>query len=199
MISAAMLIPSLVRLPFRLAWNGYGILWWAFGDRDKVSEVWAAPSRRLRMCYWLTVASVATSGVGAWMLSQHDLMSGSRAFMTFVWTAAAIAVGSAFVGTRPSRTPPAARPARSVESTLHAAAQLIREGRSAPQDGHPDVTAPHAAAPRAAARRAWTNIRSGSRGAAGVMSAAARSGWAGVKHAASTYRSLRDTHHRAGP
>lgn len=191
MISAAMILPSLARLPFRLAWHGYGILWWAFSERATVGEVWSTPPRRLRTCYWITVASTVVSGVGAWMLVQHDLMNGARAFMAFAWMTVAIAVGSAFVGTRASRTPPAARPARSVESTLDAAARLIREGR----DAHREPDARHHVAPQAAARRAWTGIRSGGLAAANVVSAAARSGWAGAKHAASTYRSLRDTQH----
>ena len=185
MFTVLLMLCRLACLPCRLAWRGYGVLWWAFAEEDSVRRVWSVPPRMMRLCWWIAIAVAAAAGVGAFLLADRGAISGVHAAMGLAWTVVLAAVGSAFVGTRVARPAGPAREARSVESTLEAASRLIRPGR-------PDRTpAPGVTPVSRASHHAWRGVRAGGRTVAGVVTVAARSGWAGVRHAAATYRSLR--------
>lgn len=187
MISALMLLSDLVRLPGRLAWRTYVILWWAFADGESMRSTLQTPSRRMRACYWLSVAGMVGAGAGAFLLWRHEVFSPFRAWLAFGCMTGVVFAGSACAGARRGRQDDGARPARSVESTIEGASRLLQaEGRAGPPGRR-------AAGPPAALRRGWTTVREGGRRAASAMSVAAKSGWAGAKHAADTYRSLSGT------
>jgi hypothetical protein len=192
MLSALMMLVNVVRLPCRLAWRAYGIIWWAFGDGTSMRDAWNTPSGRMRACYRSAVGIIAIGAVGASLLARDDVLSTPRAWMAFGWVGLLAFVGSAFFGGRSARRvePPAparSANARSVESTLEGASRLIRHDNAAAARGR------RAAGPPVGVRQGLSTVGRGGRQMATVMAVAARSSWAGVKHAAATYRALRTT------
>ena len=191
MISVLMFVATAVRLPCNLAWRGYGLLWWAFAENESLRDIWATPSRAVRVGWWLSIVGLFVAAAGALALGLNELASPARAFMGFAWAAVLVVAGSAFVGPRLARRSESPRPARSVESTLDGASRLIRERHAASQPASNDTPSPNHRHRSHDVRRAWRGVRERGRSVAGVMTVAARSGWAGVKHAAATYRHLR--------
>ena len=189
MFTALSMLRRLACLPYRLAWRGYGVLWWAFAEDESAQRVWSVPPRRMRLCWWLSIAIATFAGAGAFLLTHRGMISGTHAAMGVAWTVALGAVGSAFFGTRVTRRADQGRKARSVESTLEAASRLIQEGVRGGQRGTGDAPGSRPSQPTWTG--AWTGMRTGGRTVAGIVTAAARSGWAGVRHAAATYRQLR--------
>lgn len=191
MISVLMILATAVRLPCNLAWRGYGVLWWAFAEDEPLRDIWASPSRGVRLGWWCSVVGVSAAAAVAVALALNEVASPAKAFLGFAWTGVLVVTGSAFMGPRLARRQRSPRPARSVESTLDGASRLIRERLATPRAGADETAAPHHPQRSHHVHQAWRGVRQGGRTVAGVMTVAARSGWAGVKHAAATYRHLR--------
>lgn len=191
MISVLMILATAVRLPCNLAWRGYGVLWWAFAEHESLRDIWATRSRAVRAGWWCSVVGVFTAAAVAVALALNEVASPANAVLGFAWAGVLVVAGSAFIGPRLARRPESPRPARSVESTLDGASRLIRERLATPRASVDETPAPHHSRRSHHMHQAWRRVRKGGRTVAGVMTVAARSGWAGVKHAAATYRHLR--------
>jgi hypothetical protein len=115
MISVLMIVATAVRLPCNLAWRGYGLLWWAFAENESLRDIWATPSRAVRVGWWLSVVGLFVAAAGAIALGLNELASPARAFMGFAWAAVLVVAGSAFVGPRLARRSESPRPARGID------------------------------------------------------------------------------------